>query len=252
MKVIHLGTGIVKFEDAFTIDKSRTADFLSRIDELDVNYGQQIDEEHVRTEGQYKLNRHELSKAPVRFTDFHKLTRQEDQDFIKEMREAIHNCVRAYARIFPVVAECIRWGTHGYVIRYENGQSIGPHSDCNIAYEDDGVTPINTFPMQNILTCGLFLNDEFSGGELSFRPWGIVARPEPGTIMIYPSSYLGCHEVAPVTEGRRYAYLMWYGHGPIGGISHTVATDIKDAASNASQQHVLVGQIAQYDSHRTV
>jgi hypothetical protein len=246
MIVTHMGNGIVKFEDALAIDKEYMSGFYSRLDKVDINYGQMIDEEHVRTEGQYKLNREEVSKAPVRFTDLYKLQAAEDVDFISKMRDAIHDCVRIYARIFPVVAECIRWGTHGYVIRYENGQSIGPHSDCNIAYEDDRVTPINTFPMQNVLTCGLFLNDDFSGGDLHFRPWAITVKPKPGTIIIYPSSYLGCHEVSPVTDGQRHAYLMWYGHGPIGGISHRPADDLKDIVSNFQQKFIPVGRIEQY------
>lgn len=238
-----MGNGVVKFEDVFAIDKDYIFEFFSQLNKIDVNYGQAIDEEHVRSEGQYKLNYEEMSKAPIRFTDLHRLERPEDADFILKMRDAIHSCVRVYARIFPVVAECVRWGTHGYVIRYENGQSIGPHSDCNIAYEDDGITPINTFPMQNVLTCGLFLNDDFSGGDLYFRPWAITVKPKPGTIVIYPSSYLGCHEVSPVTVGQRHAYLMWYGHGPISGISHRPADDIKDISANFQQKFVPVGRV---------
>lgn len=250
MIITHLGNGIVKFEDVLEIDKNYILGFFSRLNSIEVNYGQAVDEDHVRTEGQYKLSTYEVSQAPVRFTDLYKLQQPEDIEFVQSMRNAIHFCVQEYARIFPVVAECIRWGTHGYVIRYENGQSIGPHSDCNIAYEDDGITPINTFPMQNILTCGLFLNDDFNGGDLYFRPWGISVKAKPGTIVIYPSSYLGCHEVSPVTDGQRHAYLMWYGHGPIGGIDHRSAADIKDIGSNSSQAFIPVGRIEPYEFRR--
>lgn len=241
MITTHLGNAIVRFDDALVIDVNYMSGLFERLNQLEVNHGQMVDDEHVLTEGRYKLHKQEANIAPQRFTDLTKLDRPDDQLFIQNMRNTIHQCVREYVHLFPVVAECIRWSTDGYIIKYENGQSIGPHSDCNIAYADDGVTPINTFPMQNILTCGLILNNDYEGGDISYRPWGITTKPSAGSILIYPSSFVGCHEVAPVTTGIRYAYLMWYGHGPTGGVSHRVIDDIKSLNSN--QSFVPVGRL---------
>jgi len=241
----HLGNAIVKYDNAISIDPQFMSGFYDRLQQTGVTHGETIDEEHVRTEGKYIFDKTKIVESPQRFTDLSKLTSEEDQLFVKNMRSIIHRCVREYVHTFPVVAECIRWSTDGYVIKYENGQSIGPHSDCSIAYADDGVTPINTFPMQNIITCGLMLNDDYEGGAISYRPWGITTRPDAGSVLIYPSSYVGCHEVAPITSGVRYAYLMWYGHGPIGGFNHRTVDDVR--GSNSSQDIVLVGQLPLYE-----
>jgi len=139
---------------------------------------------------------------------------EEHKDFCQKMEESFYSCVVEYAKIFPTVLEALKWRTRGYVIKYKNGQSIGPHSDNGLPYaSEDAVIPSTEHPIKNTLTAGLFLNKEYVGGELYFRIWDIKIDADPGDIVIYPSSFLGCHEVLPVTEGTRYAYLAWFGHG---------------------------------------
>jgi len=242
MIATHLGNGIVQFDNVLTIKENYINGFFDRLNELQPNQGIEVDDDFVINEGSYKMSKEAAKLSPQRYTNLNELVFPEDQEFIKLMREAIHECVRAYTQVFPVVAECIRWATHGYAIKYEIGQSIGPHSDCNIPYEEDRITPISTFPMQNVLTCGLMLNDDYRGGAISYRPWGITTKAPAGSILIYPSSYLGCHEVNPVTEGIRYAYLMWYGQGPIDGINHNAVNDLHQL--NFNQKTVLVGRLS--------
>lgn len=249
MNVVHLGNGIMYFKDVFTFDNDYFNGFTKRLHDLGKSPEQivaQGDDAYVTTEGGYRVARNKAGYAPRRFSELSTLD-NEDKQFIEDVRDAIHKCVIEYCRFFPIVIENIRWATNGYVIKYENGQSIGAHSDCNIAYAEDGVTPVNSFPMQNILTCALFFNDDFGGGEVSYRPWGISIKPKPGSVLVYPSSYMGCHEVAPVTGGIRYAYLCWYGHGPIYLSDHRMTNQIKKEAgyetvnSNSAQQFVPVG-----------
>lgn len=228
MIVTHLGNGVVKFDDALAIDKQYMSGFYERLKQLNVG------------DNQYTFSDIEAMLAPQRFIELHKLP-NEDQQFIKTMNDAIHTCVKEYIKLFPILTQTLRWFTQGYIIKYENGQSIGPHSDCNVAYAEDGITPINTFPIQNIITCGLMLNDEYEGGEVHYRPWGITTKPSAGSLLIYPSSFVGCHEVAPVTSGVRYAYLMWYGHGPADNVKHDLVPDIRAIQEN--QGFVPIGQI---------
>jgi predicted 2-oxoglutarate/Fe(II)-dependent dioxygenase YbiX len=240
----HLGNGIVQFDDVMTIDDGFTTDFFDRLNKLNINQSSESEDGSIINEGNYRIEKDKIQLSPQRYTDLTKLNDPKDQEFIQTMQNSIHQCVRTYSHLFPVVAECIRWASHGYIIKYDVGQSIGPHSDCNIPYEKDGITPINTFPMQNVLTCGLMLNDGYQGGAISYRPWGIKTKPDSGSVLVYPSSYLGCHEVDPITSGTRYAYLMWYGQGPINGINHNVITDIVQVNSN--QKVVPVGPLPPY------
>lgn len=241
MIATHLGNGIIQFDNVISIKENYINGFFDRLNNLQPNQGREVDDESIMNEGNYKMSKEMAKLSPQRYTNLDELTLPKDQEFIKVMRDSIHQCVRMYTKVFPVVAESIRWATHGYAIKYDVGQYIGPHSDCNIPYEEDQVTPISTFPMQNVLTCGLMLNDDYEGGELSYRPWSIRTKAPAGSIVIYPSSYLGCHEVEPVLKGIRYAYLMWYGQGPISGIHHNVVTDLKEL--NFSQKVVPVGPI---------
>jgi predicted 2-oxoglutarate/Fe(II)-dependent dioxygenase YbiX len=219
--------------------------FFDRLNQLETNHGSENADGSVTSEGNYTIPKDKVQLSPQRYTNLNELTLPEDKDFIKVMRDSIHQCVRIYTQAFPVVAESVRWATHGYAIKYDVGQSIGPHSDCSIPYEKDQITPISTFPMQNVLTCGLMLNNDYEGGELSYRPWGITTKAPAGSVVIYPSSYLGCHEVEPVSKGVRYAYLMWYGQGPINGVPHNVVTDLPQL--NFNQKVVPVGQLPLYD-----
>jgi predicted 2-oxoglutarate/Fe(II)-dependent dioxygenase YbiX len=228
MIATHLGNAIVRYDDVLAIDKDYMSGLYERLNQLNAG------------DHQYTFSEIEVSKAPQRFVELQKLP-SEDQQFIKTMNDTIHHCVKEYIRLFPVLTQTLRWFTQGYIIKYENGQSIGPHSDCNVAYAEDGVTPINTAPIQNILTCGLMLNDGYEGGETHYRPWGITTKPSAGSVLIYPSSFVGCHEVKPVTAGVRYAYLMWYGHGPADHVKHDLVPDIRSIQAN--QGFVPVGRI---------
>ena len=148
MNIVHLGNGIIKFEDAFSFDIEYFNEFTKRLNELGKSPEQIVaegDDAYVLTEGGYRLTRNDADYAPQRFSELSKLNSQ-DKQFIEDVRDAIHACVTEYCRVFPIVIENIRWATNGYVIKYENSQEIGAHSDCNIAYAEDGVTPVNTFP----------------------------------------------------------------------------------------------------------
>lgn len=245
MIVTHLGNGIVKFDNVFSVDKEHFDLFKSSLEKT-TRRESQISESDgsVLTEGAYKIPAEHIKYSPTRYTDLSSFDGK-DKELVLRLQQSMHRCVVEYCKIFPVVIENIRWVTNGYIIKYENGQCIGPHSDCNIAYAEDNVTPINTVPIYNVLTVGAFLNDDFVGGQISYRPWGITARPGTGSVLIYPSSYMGCHEVSPVTEGQRYAYLRWYGHGePPNAINESVANLLGDLKTkNTEQKFVLTGKL---------
>ena len=245
MIITHMGNGIVKFDNALDIDSETLQNFIGSVETTDKNEIVKDGDDYILTDGKYRIPSSHVSMTPKRFTELYKLEKQEDVEFMETIRETITTCLVEYCKIFPIVIENIRWVTNGYIIKYENGQYIGAHSDCNIAYQSDGITPANSLPMQNILTCGLFLNDDFTGGELHYRPWGITARPKSGSVVIYPSSYLGCHEVYPVVDGARYAYLCWFGHGETHGSStQSVYNTVKNIGmTNSQQKYVPVGII---------
>ena len=63
------------------------------------------------------------------------------------------------------------------------------------------------------MSCILFLNDDYKGGELMFRdPNGeneMAIKPKSSRLIIWPSSFMYPHTVKPVIEGTRYSVVAW-------------------------------------------
>jgi hypothetical protein len=78
------------------------------------------------------------------------------------------------------------------------------HYDYHV---DDG------FKFNRTLSSILFLNNDYEGGELSFKdPLNgeeISIKPEPGTIVVWPSNVLFPHTVKPIKNGTRYSVVAW-------------------------------------------
>lgn len=55
-----------------------------------------------------------------------------------------------------------------------------------------------------------YLNDDYDGGEIEFAHYGVKIKPPAGSIVFFPSNYLGVHEIAEVTSGTRYAMPHWF------------------------------------------
>lgn len=55
----------------------------------------------------------------------------------------------------------------------------------------------------------VYLNDEYSGGEIYYPNLGIEVKPTAGTLVIHPSDVRHTHGVRPVTLGERYTLTMF-------------------------------------------
>lgn len=90
--------------------------------------------------------------------------------------------------------------------KYEPGGMMEPHYDF-VRYIFDGNN--KGVPIFSII---LLLNDDFEGGELTFR-LGVeeIYKPEvkAGDMLIFPSGFLFEHWVTPVTSGTRYSIVHW-------------------------------------------
>lgn len=55
----------------------------------------------------------------------------------------------------------------------------------------------------------IYLNDDYSGGELEFPDWGVTFKPKAGTLIAFPSYIEFSHRVHPVIQGNRYNLVSW-------------------------------------------
>lgn len=83
------------------------------------------------------------------------------------------------------------------LVRYGEGQQFVTHLDEN--YDN---------PRTVSLT--MYLNDDYTGGELEYVWFNKVYSPEPGDIIIFPSNYIFSHKVHKVLSGIRYAVVRFY------------------------------------------
>ena len=102
--------------------------------------------------------------------------------------------------------------------------------------------------MHNTLTAAVFLNEGFTGGNVRFRPWAITSKTTAGSIMIYPATFTGCHEVEAIESGVRYAYLSWFAQGDSYSVNHAERYEwvkrLKRDVGDVSQNFVPVGIIS--------
>jgi predicted 2-oxoglutarate/Fe(II)-dependent dioxygenase YbiX len=83
-----------------------------------------------------------------------------------------------------------------HLLRYEKGGHLPAHQDQGLS--------------SRALSSVMYLNDNYSGGEIEFKHSNIKIKPEAGSIIFFPSNFLYVHEVYPITEGLRYSMPHWY------------------------------------------
>ena len=76
------------------------------------------------------------------------------------------------------------------ILRYEEGQSIHPHTD---------------FVEYSYSSCTLNLNDDYTGGEFSFFNQKYNIALGKGDCLIFPNNLFWVHEVLKIQSGVRYS-----------------------------------------------
>lgn len=82
------------------------------------------------------------------------------------------------------------------MLRYRAGQEYKAHAD--------GGTDIG-----RAISAILYLNNDYDGGEIEFPNFGIKIKPEPGMLVLFPSTYPYAHIAHPVSNGTKYAIVTW-------------------------------------------
>lgn len=52
-----------------------------------------------------------------------------------------------------------------------------------------------------------YLNDDYDGGELSFKLQNLMIKPEAGDLFIFPSNFMYPHRAMPVKSGTKYSLV---------------------------------------------
>lgn len=123
------------------------------------------------------------------------------------LRSRINDCI---ARGFKLVASKagreLAWYEMPRILRYQPGGKYLRHSDsCSF----DAATQAWYRVEDRDLSLLLYLNEDYSGGGLTFTNFHCHYRPRTGDLLVFPSDNRYEHQAEQVTSGIRYAVASW-------------------------------------------
>jgi predicted 2-oxoglutarate/Fe(II)-dependent dioxygenase YbiX len=98
------------------------------------------------------------------------------------------------------------WFIGPQILRYQAGGHYNLHADS-----DHWSVTANAWVkgLDRDISLLLYLNDDFTGGELSFPVFNYRYQPRPGDLLFFPSDFRYRHQAHPVTSGLRYVIVSW-------------------------------------------
>lgn len=225
---VNYGMGIVCFPNSITVDHDLVIPYFAALKEKAIKEDYTI----IHEDGSepYAINR-SGHRYPIE--DIH-TSASHIMDFInpespKQLVEFFENCEKTiyehllmYIEMFPHILPNIWWTETGHVAAYGPNSSMGIHSDNDVNYQV-GFEPDLQLATRHVLSALVYLNSsveeenlgkhEYNGGEISFPYAGVTHRPKSGDLLMFPSNYLGTHEVKPCSNGNRYVYITYFSHG---------------------------------------
>ena len=128
----------------------------------------------------------------VRITDMHDL--EQGTELHEEILETFIEGITEYVTRY---SHCkIQGGEHLRIGRYGVGGHYSPHADAGSS--------------ERTLSGLLYLNNDFTGGDLNFPHQELTLKPEEGMLVLFPSNYLFVHQSLPLTEGKKYVCVSWF------------------------------------------
>lgn len=128
----------------------------------------------------------------------------QQNEFFRELNN------RFYMTLIPTVEhyrqtfldDCqINYNSEPYnLLKYKSGTEYKAHYD-GATITRRAVSPI------------LYLNDDYTGGELEFTNFNLKIKPKAGSLYIFPSSFPYRHIAHPVETGTKYAIVTWLHDG---------------------------------------
>jgi alkylated DNA repair dioxygenase AlkB len=118
--------------------------------------------------------------------------KQIDQDIFLNL----NSILKQYVMKFPLLH--IDSDT-GYVLLQYN---VGDYYKLHIDQIPKGEQP-------RLISCIICLNDDYTGGEISFFNKQKTFTLKKGDVLLFPSNFIFPHEVCPILTGTRYSIITW-------------------------------------------
>ncbi len=109
-------------------------------------------------------------------------------------------------RLAPFFGVQFEWFERPQILRYPAGGKYDPHSDAEYLDEASGQWIRSQDRDISVL---LYLNDDYSGGEIAFTNIGFQTKPKTGMLLAFFSDHRYLHAAMPTTSGMRYTIVSW-------------------------------------------
>jgi hypothetical protein len=120
----------------------------------------------------------------------------ENSEIIKEswqyLYDSMNAAVKDYCVMYPM--EPLEYWESINLVKYFPGNHFQTHADDGASYK-------------SVVSLVGYLNDNYSGGEITFPAHDITIKPEAGDLIIFPSNYMFMHRAMPVTDGIKYSVV---------------------------------------------
>lgn len=108
--------------------------------------------------------------------------------------------------VAPHFGAQLEWFEYPQLLRYREGGEYTVHADS-----ENWIAERRRWErgMDRDYSLLIYLNEEFSGGEIEFANFGFQIRPRRGMLLAFPSDHRYVHAARPVTAGNRYVLVTW-------------------------------------------
>jgi len=137
----------------------------------------------------------ELRDCSVTFMSSPELCSDYRRDLDSKLYGHIVGCLYMYINEFHHVT--ISRDTGNMLVKYLPGQYFHEHTD-------------GSTNSPRTIGCVAYVNNEFTGGEISFFNKTFFPEMKKGSLLMFPSSFQYPHSVSPVTSGVRYSIINWF------------------------------------------
>jgi len=116
------------------------------------------------------------------------------------MNDLIHSAAASYCQRQGINEQFFFEGYN--MLKYQTGAEYKAHYD--------GSTGIGRH-----ISCILYLNDAYDGGEIEFPNFNLKIKPEKAMLILFPSNFAYRHIAHPVISGTKYAIVTWLHDRPV-------------------------------------